>query len=65
MRQLVTREEDAAEEHHGRQKQGEVVGEKVVTIGDGVKNQRDAAEGDAYAEQNRPRDQQLRAMTNA
>ena len=63
--QLLQRKEDAAEKHHGREKQGEVVGEKVVALGQRVNDERNAAEADAHAQQHRPGQEQLGRVADA
>jgi hypothetical protein len=52
-------------EHHGREEQGEVVGEKVIAFGQRIEDQRHATEGDAHQQQDRPSHQELGAVADA
>ena len=63
--QLIAGEEHAAQEHHGGEEQREVVGEEVVAFGQRVEDECDAAEGDAHAQEDGPRGQELPALGDA
>ena len=59
MGQLIAREKHPTQKHHGREKQGEVVGEKIIAFGQGVEDQCNGAEHDGGEQQNAPCQQHM------